>query len=282
MYAGGNNFGRTAGDAITTAYATDVNVCPDGLPNEPKFTHLGNAAAASASAAKILLEDDPQANAAVPLAHAPVLVGDEDGDGTWDGPRERDEDDASIGKKKTETKTRTDSGGARVVRRRSPRGDSPGVVAAIRTRARARATVGGDDGGSRSLVVARVYRSSDGSAFAAFWRITATGRRRADFQGGSFRLNGRSSVFVLGDEAAASRGEASIRVAFNSSDVRSSRRFERCRRLTASRGGVDGRNPPSTSRMANPGAFLGDQVAPRAAGGDHRRRHRVHVVPRRV
>ena len=110
MYAGGNNFGRTAGDAITTAYATDVNVCPDGLPNEPKFTHLGNAHAALASAAKILLEDDPRANAAVPLAHAPVLVGDEDGDGTWDGPRERDEDDASIGKKKTETKTRTDSG----------------------------------------------------------------------------------------------------------------------------------------------------------------------------
>ena len=139
MYAGGNNFGRTAGDAITTAYATDVNVCPDGLPNEPKFTHLGNAHAALASAAKILLEDDPQANAAVPLAHAPVLVGDEDGDGTWDGPRERDEDDASIGKTKTETKTQTDSG------RRAGRsstvaaGDSPGVVAAIRTRAGARA-----------------------------------------------------------------------------------------------------------------------------------------------
>ena len=220
MYAGGNNFGRTAGDAITTAYATDVNVCPDGLPNEPKFTHLGNMHAALASAAKILLEDDPQANAAVPLAHAPVLVGDEDGDGTWDGPRERDEDDASIGKKKTETKTRTDSGrragrsstvaARRLARRRRRDSDARG---------RARATVGGDDGGSRSLVVARVYRSSDGSAFAAFLENNGDSDVVADFQGGSFRLNGRSSVFVLGDEAAASRGEASIRVAFNSSDV---------------------------------------------------------------
>ena len=40
MFFGGNNFGGWAGDAITTAYVTDANVCPDGLPNQPKFSHL--------------------------------------------------------------------------------------------------------------------------------------------------------------------------------------------------------------------------------------------------
>lgn len=42
----GNNFGRTAGNAITTAYAYDAPVCPDGLPNEPSFSFLGNLHAA--------------------------------------------------------------------------------------------------------------------------------------------------------------------------------------------------------------------------------------------
>ena len=250
MFAGGNNFGRTEGDAITTAYATDVNVCPDGLPNEPKFTHLGNMHAALASAAKILLDDDPQADAAVPLEHRPAFVGDEDGDGMWDGPPEEDEDGASMGETETETDSDSDSErGARrsstIATRRASRrnrrasrrlsrrvgsggegssrpptalslrgGDARGRA---RGRARARANVGDDEGGS--LVVAYVYRSSDGSEFAAFLENTGDSDVVADFQGGSFRLNERSSALVLGDEAAASRGEESIRVAFNSSDV---------------------------------------------------------------
>lgn len=36
----GNNFARWAGNAITTAYAFDAPVCPDGLPNEPSFGTL--------------------------------------------------------------------------------------------------------------------------------------------------------------------------------------------------------------------------------------------------
>ena len=62
MYSGGNNFGGTEGDAVTTAYAADVNVCPDGLPNEPKFTHLGNMHAALADAARVMLAAPPQVN----------------------------------------------------------------------------------------------------------------------------------------------------------------------------------------------------------------------------
>jgi hypothetical protein len=42
MFAGGSNFGRWGGDGITTMYAADGQVCPDGLPHEPKYTHLGN------------------------------------------------------------------------------------------------------------------------------------------------------------------------------------------------------------------------------------------------
>ena len=41
MWYGGNNFGRkSAGSCITTMYADGVNLHSDGLPNEPKKTHL--------------------------------------------------------------------------------------------------------------------------------------------------------------------------------------------------------------------------------------------------
>jgi len=39
-WTGGNNLGRFTGDAITTMYAVDATVCPDGLPHEPKFSQL--------------------------------------------------------------------------------------------------------------------------------------------------------------------------------------------------------------------------------------------------
>ena len=40
MFFGGSNFGRTASNAMTTAYSMDAPLCPDGLPHEPLFTHL--------------------------------------------------------------------------------------------------------------------------------------------------------------------------------------------------------------------------------------------------
>jgi beta-galactosidase len=40
MWVGGSNFGRYTGDGITTMYAVDASLCPDGLPHEPKFSHL--------------------------------------------------------------------------------------------------------------------------------------------------------------------------------------------------------------------------------------------------
>ena len=220
MYAGGNNFGRTAGDAITTAYATDVNVCPDGLPNEPKFTHLGNMHAALASAAKILLEDDPQANAAVPSRTR--RFSSETRTATERGTVRRNETKTTrrSERRRPRRRHRRTRGGTRVVRRRSPRGDFPGGVAAIRTRAWARAR----DRGRRRRGLSLPRRRAQ---VPLVRRVRVCGVLEnngdsdvvADFQGGSFRLNGRSSVLVLGDEAAASRGEASIRVAFNSSDV---------------------------------------------------------------
>ena len=85
MFAGGNNFGTTEGDAMQTAYATDVNVCPDGLPNEPKFSHLGNMHAALKKVAPALLGVQAQVGKAVFLPHRGVLVADDDGDGVWDG-----------------------------------------------------------------------------------------------------------------------------------------------------------------------------------------------------
>ena len=56
MWVGGNNFGRWTGDSITTMYADDAIVCPDGLAHEPKFTvttrlHRALAAAAAEVAA---------------------------------------------------------------------------------------------------------------------------------------------------------------------------------------------------------------------------------------
>ena len=70
---------------MATAYATDVNVCPDGLPNEPKFSHLGNMHAALREAAPVCLGAAPQVGRAAFLPHHGVLVGDADGDGLWEG-----------------------------------------------------------------------------------------------------------------------------------------------------------------------------------------------------
>ena len=55
MWVGGSNFGRWAGDGITTMYASDATLCPDGLPHEPKFSHLRAMHEALAAAADDLL-----------------------------------------------------------------------------------------------------------------------------------------------------------------------------------------------------------------------------------
>jgi len=37
---GGNHYGPWTGSGITHMYASDVNICPDTFPHEPKFSHL--------------------------------------------------------------------------------------------------------------------------------------------------------------------------------------------------------------------------------------------------
>lgn len=41
MVVGGNHMGRWAGAGITAMYAVDAPICPDLLPHEPKWSHLG-------------------------------------------------------------------------------------------------------------------------------------------------------------------------------------------------------------------------------------------------
>ena len=75
MWVGGNNFGRWTGDAITTMYADDAIVCPDGLPHQPKFditTRLHRALAAAAPAI-----------AAVPAQQSYTVVTGADGGRAW-------------------------------------------------------------------------------------------------------------------------------------------------------------------------------------------------------
>jgi len=59
MWFGGNNYGRTAGSAITTSYADDVCLHSDGTPNEPKYTHLRRLQHLIAQRAQDLIGYDP-------------------------------------------------------------------------------------------------------------------------------------------------------------------------------------------------------------------------------
>lgn len=41
MYFGGNNYARWAAASVTSMYDADVVLCPDMLPHEPKYSHMG-------------------------------------------------------------------------------------------------------------------------------------------------------------------------------------------------------------------------------------------------
>ena len=72
MWAGGSNFGRWTGDAITTMYAADAIVCPDGLPHEPKFAHTSAMHAALAAAAADVMAADAQLDKAHKLGKGAI------------------------------------------------------------------------------------------------------------------------------------------------------------------------------------------------------------------
>ena len=68
MWVGGNQFGRWTGDAITTMYAVDAMVCPDGLPHEPKFTQMTAMHNAIAAVSDRIVGDVDQLNKAKKLS----------------------------------------------------------------------------------------------------------------------------------------------------------------------------------------------------------------------
>ena len=68
MWAGGNQFGRWTGDSITTMYAVDAMVCPDGLPHEPKFSQLTAMHRAIAAVSDRIVADVAQLNQGKHLA----------------------------------------------------------------------------------------------------------------------------------------------------------------------------------------------------------------------
>jgi len=73
-WTGGNNLGRFTGDAITTMYAVDATVCPDGLPHEPKFSQLTAMHEAIASAASSIVSNDAQLDNGVTVGSGKAFV----------------------------------------------------------------------------------------------------------------------------------------------------------------------------------------------------------------
>jgi hypothetical protein len=67
MYFGGNHYGTWAGSSITTAYAMDNNVCPDTMPHEPKYSHLGRMHAVLARYADAIVGSPAQLNNRIAL-----------------------------------------------------------------------------------------------------------------------------------------------------------------------------------------------------------------------
>ena len=60
MYHGGNHYDRTAAGGLTNMYANGVNLHADGIPNEPKHTHLSSLHYAIAQVSGDLLASDAQ------------------------------------------------------------------------------------------------------------------------------------------------------------------------------------------------------------------------------
>ena len=67
MYHGGNHYDRTYGGGLANMYANGVNLHADGLPNEPKHTHLSSLHYAIAQVSSDLLAKDAQYKAPVSL-----------------------------------------------------------------------------------------------------------------------------------------------------------------------------------------------------------------------
>lgn len=249
MFAGGNNFGATEGDAIATAYATDVNVCPDGLPNEPKFTHLARMHAALADVAELVLGDAPKADAWEPLPHATISVSkdgarEEISEGAWTTDASAEEVDAREAAAEAEAteaaeEKRTDlSGGGwgwsamGAGRRRGPiRGSARAGMAradadsASDSAATAATVIVQDEMPRSPAVVAYVYESASGDgAFAAFLENNAPEAVLARFRGVEYRLPAASAVLLKrgGASSAAALSQTpgpAISILFNSSDV---------------------------------------------------------------
>ena len=262
MFMGGSNFGTSGGDAIATAYATDVNVCPDGLPNEPKFSHLGNMHAALREVAPALLGAKPQVGRAVFLPHHGVMVGDVDGDGLWEGVehvpltdeavkaghgvmgearekksrrnglahRRGDRRDGSDSVAKTGAVTDALSRGRETVSDAFAKEASDAFAEVTSrkraTRLRAAAPPFEEVSGN---VVAFEYDSRTDDGFAAFLENNSPRVVVADFKGGAFTLAAWSSVLVAGDASDLTSGRGGMRVVFNSSDVPRSETLRRVR-----------------------------------------------------
>ena len=67
MYHGGNHYDRTYGGGLTNMYANGVNLHADGLPNEPKHTHLNRLHYAIAQVSGDLVAKEAQYRSAVVL-----------------------------------------------------------------------------------------------------------------------------------------------------------------------------------------------------------------------
>ena len=67
MYHGGNHYDRTYGGGLTNMYANGVNLHSDGLPNEPKHTHLNRLHYAIAQVSGDLLGVEAQYRSGVAL-----------------------------------------------------------------------------------------------------------------------------------------------------------------------------------------------------------------------
>ena len=67
MYHGGNHYDRTYGGGLANMYANGVNLHADGLPNEPKHTHLSQLHYTIAQVSGDLVASDAQYKSAVAL-----------------------------------------------------------------------------------------------------------------------------------------------------------------------------------------------------------------------
>ena len=67
MYHGGNHYDRSAAGGLTNMYANGVNLHSDGIPNEPKHTHLNRLHNAIATVSSDLVASDAQYKSGVVL-----------------------------------------------------------------------------------------------------------------------------------------------------------------------------------------------------------------------